>query len=212
MISLFLSFLIVILLPRNSKVIKKYSLNLVCILNIFSLNLYWINKDYLFNFSSININNSLSILKINLWGPFIIVFDNISILFIILTNLLILICIIVSWDYINILIKEFYLFLIVLLLFLNILFMNLDFLIFYILFEFSLIPTFLIILIWGKRVQKEKASFYFFFLLIFWFNIYAPICVINFYSSRVYFLFIFTILKYWIPKYNYYGFNFRVFY
>lgn len=90
--------------------------------------------------------------------------DGISIMFILLTTLLIPICILASWDYIKYMRKEFYISLLSILILLIGVFTVLDLLGFYILFEGILIPMFLIIGVWGVR-SKEKitASYYFFF-------------------------------------------------
>jgi len=89
--------------------------------------------------------------------------DGISIMFILLTTLLIPICILASWDYIKFMQKEFYISLLSILILLVGVFTVLDLLGFYILFEGVLIPMFLIIGVWGAREQKITASYYFFF-------------------------------------------------
>lgn len=89
--------------------------------------------------------------------------DGLSIWFILLTTFLIPICILSSWDSIKILQKEFYLSILSILIMLIAVFTVLDLLGFYIFFEAVLIPMFLIIGIWGARVQKITASYYFFF-------------------------------------------------
>lgn len=89
--------------------------------------------------------------------------DGISIMFILLTTLLIPICVLSSWDSIKFLRKEFYILLISIELILIGVFIVLDLLGFYVLFETVLIPMFLIIGVWGAREQKITASYYFFF-------------------------------------------------
>nr|YP_001633639.1 NADH dehydrogenase subunit 4 [Negombata magnifica]CAM06604.1 NADH dehydrogenase subunit 4 [Negombata magnifica] len=97
------------------------------------------------------------------FGFVILGVDGISIFFIILTALLIPICVLISWNSIRFLIKEFLL----CLLFIEVLLMGvftiLDLVGFYILFEGILIPMFLIIGVWGSREEKIQASYYFFF-------------------------------------------------
>lgn len=97
------------------------------------------------------------------WGDIIISIDGISLLFIGLSIILIPVCIIMSWNIINYLRKEFLISLNVILLLLIGVFTVLDILVFYILFEAILIPMFLIIGLWGSREEKVKAAFYFFF-------------------------------------------------
>ena len=89
--------------------------------------------------------------------------DGISLLFIVLTSLLIPVCILTSWDSIKIFQKEYQVCFLSLLIILIGVFSILDILGFYILFEAVLIPMFLIIGVWGARKQKVSASYYFFF-------------------------------------------------
>nr|QIN90374.1 NADH dehydrogenase subunit 4 [Relicanthus daphneae] len=89
--------------------------------------------------------------------------DGISLFFLILTALLIPICILISWNSIKYLLKEFLLCLLFLEVLLIGVFSALDLLLFYILFEGILIPMFLLIGVWGSREEKVRASYYFFF-------------------------------------------------
>ena len=97
------------------------------------------------------------------WGKIIFSIDGISLLFIGLSILLIPICLLVSWETIEKFNKEFIIFLFLILIVLIGVFITLDILIFYILFEATLIPMFLLIGIWGSREEKVKAAFSFFF-------------------------------------------------
>lgn len=96
--------------------------------------------------------------------PSIFAVDGVSIFFIVLTALLIPICIIISWNSIKYLVKEFILCLLLIEFLLMGVFTVLDLVGFYILFEGVLIPMFLIIGIWGSREEKIQASYYFFFI------------------------------------------------
>jgi proton-translocating NADH-quinone oxidoreductase chain M len=89
--------------------------------------------------------------------------DGISLIFIILTTLLIPICILTSWESIQTNIKIFILSFIALEILLIGVFTVLDLFGFYILFEAVLIPMFLIIGIFGSRSQRIDAAYYFFF-------------------------------------------------
>lgn len=89
--------------------------------------------------------------------------DGVSIFFIILTALLIPICVLISLNSIRFMIKEFLLCLLFIEVLLMGVFLVLDLVGFYILFEGILIPMFLIIGIWGSREEKIQASYYFFF-------------------------------------------------
>ena len=97
------------------------------------------------------------------WGNILITVDGISLFFILLSVLLIPICIIMSWNAIDNLKREFLISLFIILLLLIGVFSVMDIIGFYILFEAILIPMFLIIGIWGSREEKVKAAFYFFF-------------------------------------------------
>ncbi|MGJ8528235.1 NADH-quinone oxidoreductase subunit M [Maritalea sp.] len=88
--------------------------------------------------------------------------DGISILFIVLTTLLMPMCVLASWDSIDKRVKE-YLAAFLLLEFLMIgVFATLDLAMFYVFFEGGLIPMFLIIGIWGGK-KRVQASYKFFF-------------------------------------------------
>ncbi len=88
--------------------------------------------------------------------------DGISILFIVLTTLLMPLCVLASWNSIDKRVKE-YLSAFLLLEFLMIgVFATLDLAMFYVFFEGGLIPMFLIIGIWGGK-KRVQASYKFFF-------------------------------------------------
>jgi NADH-quinone oxidoreductase subunit M len=88
--------------------------------------------------------------------------DGISILFIVLTALLMPMCVLASWESIDKRVKE-YLIAFLLLEFLMIgVFATLDLAMFYVFFEGGLIPMFLIIGIWGGK-RRIQASYKFFF-------------------------------------------------
>jgi len=88
--------------------------------------------------------------------------DGISILFIVLTAMLMPLCVLASWESVDKRVKE-YLIAFLLLEFLMIgVFATLDLALFYIFFEGGLIPMFLIIGIWGGK-NRIQASYKFFF-------------------------------------------------
>jgi len=87
--------------------------------------------------------------------------DGISIYFFLLTTFLIFICIIFSWETINVKMHFFNLLFLELLLLL--VFTVLDLFLFYIFFEAILIPMFLIIGILGSRARKIRAAYLLFF-------------------------------------------------
>ena len=92
--------------------------------------------------------------------------DGISLSFILLTTLLIPICIITSWNQISKNVSYFIALFLIIECFLIGVFSSLDLFIFYIFFEGSLIPLFLIIGIWGDS-NRVYASYKFFLFTIF---------------------------------------------
>lgn len=118
----------------------------------------WINFDYL--------TTDFQYLTKFSWNEDIVILfglDGISLIYVVLTTMLIPICILASWDSIKYLKKEYILCFIGLDIILIGVFTVLDLIGFYILFEAVLIPMFLIIGVWGAREEKIKASYYFFF-------------------------------------------------
>jgi len=88
--------------------------------------------------------------------------DGISLFFLLLTTLLIPLCILISWNTVQVNLKGYLIaFLSIELLLIGV-FSVLDVLMFYILFESILIPMFLVIGIYGSRERKIWASYYFF--------------------------------------------------
>jgi proton-translocating NADH-quinone oxidoreductase chain M len=87
--------------------------------------------------------------------------DSISILLIILTNLLILLCVLISWN-VKYKIREYLLILILIQILLINVFCIFDLFLFYVYFESILIPMFLLIGIWGSRERKYLAAYQFF--------------------------------------------------
>ncbi|HIB56159.1 MAG: NADH-quinone oxidoreductase subunit M [Alphaproteobacteria bacterium] len=87
--------------------------------------------------------------------------DGISLLFVILTSVLTLICILASWESITVRVKEYMIAFLVMETMMIGVFCALDTVLFYIFFEGLLIPMFLIIGIWGGP-QRVYAAFKFF--------------------------------------------------
>ena len=93
--------------------------------------------------------------------------DGISLLFLLLTTLLIPLCILSAWNSIYFNLKEFLILFLLLNFFLINVFCSLDLLTFYLFFESVLIPMFLIVGIWGSRERKILAAYYFFLYTLF---------------------------------------------
>lgn len=151
--------LIVVCLPSENKTaIKTVGLVTSGLVFIFSLSL-WIN----FNMS---ISKFQYVESLNYWFPWdssklstiLLGVDGISLFFIILTTLLIFLCLLSSWDNIHTHLKEYVLAFLVLESLLLGVFTILDLLIFYVLFESTLIPMYIMILIWGSRERKVRAA------------------------------------------------------
>nr|WJJ70266.1 NADH dehydrogenase subunit 4 [Nanomia sp.] len=158
----FLSLLILLLINRNKiTLLKKLSLLLsILILLIFIIQNILFSQFFDIQFSSLyNWVNPLlfELFKTNFFQ------DGISHFFVGLSIILTIICYLISWNNINFLNKEFIILLFISLAILLGVFCSSDLLVFYILFESSLIPLFLMIGIWGSREEKVKAAFYFFF-------------------------------------------------
>ena len=101
------------------------------------------------------------------WVPnfnfnFILGIDGISLFFILLTNLLIFLCVLISWNSIKHNLKLYFIMFFLLNFFLIGVFCVLDLLLFYIFFESVLIPMYLIIGFWGSRARKIRAAYFFF--------------------------------------------------
>jgi proton-translocating NADH-quinone oxidoreductase chain M len=88
--------------------------------------------------------------------------DGISVLFLVLTTLLIPLCLLTSWNSVKTNLKEFLIAFLSLEFCLIGVFCTLDLLFFYIFFESVLIPMYLIVGIWGSRERKILAAYYFF--------------------------------------------------
>nr|WQF69590.1 NADH dehydrogenase subunit 4 [Pleonosporium sp.] len=88
--------------------------------------------------------------------------DGISLFFLILTTFLVYICILISWNSVVFFLKEYLLCFLILEFCLIQVFCVLDIFLFYIFFESTLIPMFLIIGMWGSRSRKIRAAYQFF--------------------------------------------------
>lgn len=88
--------------------------------------------------------------------------DNLALIFILLTLLLIPICLIISWTSVYYNIKMFFILFILLEILLINVFLAIDLLLFYIAFESVLIPMYLLVGYWGSRERRMHAAFQFF--------------------------------------------------
>ena len=88
--------------------------------------------------------------------------DGISLFFILLTTFLTILCILVSWESVQISVKEYLISFLLLEFLLIQVFSVIDLFLFYIYFESVLMPMFLIIGVWGSRARKIRAAYQFF--------------------------------------------------
>nr|ASP44540.1 NADH dehydrogenase subunit 4 [Agarophyton chilense]UAD89535.1 NADH dehydrogenase subunit 4 [Agarophyton chilense] len=154
-----LGILILFIIPQtNEYLCKLIALNIVCLTFLFSL-LLWVQFDNTTSFFQFSSTYNW-IPSINLY--YTIGIDGISLFFILLTTLLTIFCVLLSWVSVQSLIKEYLICFLLLEFFLIQVFCVLDLLWFYIFFESVLIPMFLIVGIWGSRKRKIKAAYQFF--------------------------------------------------
>nr|QZH57647.1 NADH dehydrogenase subunit 4 [Nemalecium lighti] len=153
----------------NLSFIKKNNINKIKLISIVWLILLWVifiiiilTSDYSSNYNNpkvISMTNP-SILNFN---QLFISYDCISLCMIGLSIFLVITCLIKSWNSTNIMLKEFIILHHITLLVLILVFLVSDLLVFYFLFESTLIPLFIMIGVWGYRKEKIKAAYYFFF-------------------------------------------------
>lgn len=93
--------------------------------------------------------------------------DGISLFFIILTALLTPLCLLTAWKSEFYEVKEYVIYLLLIELFLFLAFLATDLVVFFIFFESTLIPMFILIGFWGSRERKIKAAFYLFIYTLF---------------------------------------------
>lgn len=153
---------LIFLVPKTYKLGIKYITLIITTITFLISVLLW-----LFFEKNTNTFQYVIILK---WFPYlnfncILGIDGISLFFVILTALLFPICTLISWNSFNN--KYYYLALLSLEFLLTGAFCSLEILMFYVFFESMLIPMFFIIGIWGSRLRKIKASYYFFLYTLF---------------------------------------------
>lgn len=156
--------LVLLFIPaRQEKVLKLVALNSACLSFTCSLLLWGFFQKSIGSFQFVINLFWVPLLNLNIT----LGIDGISLFFILLTTLLIPLCLLASWNSISFNLKEFLIAFLVLDFLLIGSFCALDLLIFYVLFESTLIPMFLIIGVWGSRERKVLASYYFFIYTLF---------------------------------------------
>lgn len=148
----------IILFINNNKIIKNISIS-ISFLVFIGLSLIWVSFDeQATDFQLLQTIDWINFYNINL----IIGIDGISILFIMLTALLIPLCMVSSYYSIQKHVKFYYSLFLLLEFLLLVIFSTLDLFFFYIFFEGVLIPMYLLIGVWGSRERKIRASYLFF--------------------------------------------------
>jgi proton-translocating NADH-quinone oxidoreductase chain M len=151
--------LLILLLPsHHENLLRSVALNFSCLSFTCSLIVWGFFNESIGSFQFVTTVSWIPYYNFNI----ILGVDGISLFFIILTTLLIPLCLLASWSSINFNLKEFLIAFLILDFLLIGSFLVLDVLVFYILFESTLIPMFLIIGVWGSRERKVLASYYFF--------------------------------------------------
>lgn len=156
-------FILIFISNKEKRLLKIITFDICCfsLIAVLFIALFFDKSSSKFQF--LNNIEFLSFLNIN----FFFGVDGISILFLLLINFLIPMCVVFSWNIIKIKLKLFLIFLLILNFFLNNVFSSMDLLCFYIFFESTLIPMFLMIGIWGSRERKIVAAYYFFLYTLF---------------------------------------------
>jgi len=92
--------------------------------------------------------------------------DGISILFVLLSTLIAILCVLISWNAIKTKVKEFYIAILLTTSFMIGVFCSLDFFLFYLFWEAMLIPMFLIVGVWGGPNRIYAAIKFFLYTLV----------------------------------------------
>jgi NADH-quinone oxidoreductase subunit M len=112
--------------------------------------------------------------------------DGISVLFILLSTLTAILCILISWESIKTKVKEFYIAILLTTSFMIGVFCSLDFFLFYLFWEAMLIPMFLIIGVWGGPNRIYAAIKFFLYTLVGSVLMLVGIIVLYLYSGRTF--------------------------
>ncbi len=155
-------FPIIFIIITNKKNKKIHLIFCLYIIILTFLIIIFYNYKYQFQYIYILNKENYSLYLLKFLSLYFMI-DGISLWFISLTSVLIAICTLSNWNLKINFKKEFIILMFILFYVLLLLFTVMDLLLFYILFEATLIPMFIIIGIWGSRNEKIKAAWYFFF-------------------------------------------------
>lgn len=112
--------------------------------------------------------------------------DGISVLFVLLSTLITILCVLISWNSVKMKLKEFFISLLVLEGAMIGVFCSLDFMLFYIFWEAMLIPMYLLIGVWGGPNRIYAAVKFFLYTLVGSVLMLVGIIVLYFYAGRTF--------------------------
>ena len=151
---------ILILLPNHNTKLQKNITRIRIIITLRQTILLYLNTLNINQHITIIINNNITTKKNEIYRHYITV-DYISTCLLLLTTILISCCILISKTTVYHSNKKLLICLLITTLILFLAFTTINLLIFYILFERSIIPLIIIIGIWGSRKEKIRAAYYF---------------------------------------------------
>jgi NADH-quinone oxidoreductase subunit M len=147
---------------ENTKGIKVMALVISLVEFLFSLPLWFFFDKTTYGMQFVERHSWISLFNIEYY----LGLDGISILFVLLSALITILCVLVSWESIQIKVKEFFVSLLLLEGAMIGVFCALDFFLFYIFWEAMLIPMFLLIGVWGGPNRIYAATKFFLYTLV----------------------------------------------
>ncbi len=112
--------------------------------------------------------------------------DGISVLFVLLSTLITILCVLISWNAIKTKVKEFYISILIMEGAMIGVFCSLDFMLFYLFWEAMLIPMYLLIGVWGGPNRIYAAVKFFLYTLVGSVLMLVGIIVLYFYAGRTF--------------------------
>ena len=142
---------------RNERLLRLWTLAFTSAVALFSLQLWWRFDPKTYNFQLTEFSRWIPALGIN----YSVGIDGISLLLVLLTTLIMPLCVLASWRYIEKRVKEFMICLLVMETAMVGVFCALDFVLFYVFWEAMLIPMALLIGVWGgpRRIYAALKFF-----------------------------------------------------
>ena len=147
---------------ENEKNVKVVALIISLLEFVFTLPLWFVFDKTTFQMQFVERHSWISLFNIEYY----LGIDGISVLFVLLSALVTILCVLVSWNSIQTKVKEFFIALLLLEGAMIGVFCALDFFLFYIFWEAMLIPMFLIIGIWGGPKRIYAATKFFLYTLV----------------------------------------------